>query len=151
MSGMKIFNHCIFLVFYNWIIFITIRSDTMYFKGVIAIGGLGKDVGIFGMLIIFLFIYIHQFYIKEYKLFLKEKTIIGIYLASPLFIIWFLMNLYLFSISRLLQRVNNIDYLILIYLLLCFLLVYFQYRILMKFEKIKNKKINDISDTKLKK
>lgn len=138
MSNIKSIGHSAFLILFNWIIFLTVKSDAMYFKGVIAVGGIGKDVGTFGILLFLFYLYIDQYFIKEYNLYLKNKKIIFLYFISPLFILWILMNFYLFSISKLLEYIDDLNYFILLYFILCFVLLYFQNRLIIKFEMIKN-------------
>ena len=139
MKKITLIGHCIFLIIYNWIILITIKSDTMYFKGVIPVEGIGRYAVTFILLLFIFYLYINQFYLNVYRFHIKEKSIIKIYFNSPLFVIWMLMNLYLLSIERLMYYVSNFKYFIFVYIILCGLLICFQKLLLIKLEKGKIK------------
>jgi len=139
MKKTTMIGHCIFLIIYNWIILITIKSDTMYFKGVIPVEGIGRYVVTFILLLFIFYLYINQFYLSVYRLYIQEKSIIKIYFNSPLFFIWMLMNLYILSIERLMYYISNFKYFIFLYVILCCLLIYFQNLLFIKLEKEKTK------------
>lgn len=122
------------MILFNWISFYIIKIDVLHFKGSIAIGGIGKEVVSYGFIVLILYTYIDNYYLDVYKEFLPRKYILYRYLISPLFITWLIMNLYLYFISYLKQFYdNNIVYMF-IYMILCMVLVSFQYSLLRNFQ-----------------
>lgn len=129
------------MILFNWISLYIIKIDVLHFKGSIAIGGIGKEVVSYGFIGLILYAYIDNSYLDVYKEYLPQEDILYRYLRSPLFITWLIMNLYLNFISYLKQFYdNNIVYMFL-YIILCMVLVLFQYNLLRNFQ-MKNKFIS---------
>ncbi len=136
MNKYKFLTHSFILILFNWIIFIINKSDTMYFKGSIPVSGLGKNIFSWGLIIFFLYFYINQYYVNEYKSVMTSKRIIIEYILSPLFILWCIMNtLLLYNIF--ISYYISFNVLLIIYAICCLALLYFQNKLLKKFEMIK--------------
>lgn len=142
MNKKVLFGHSIFLIILSISISAKFIVKTTSFKGML-IEGVSKYIFISFILIFLFYNYIRVFFFKKYELYIEEKQIYFHYLISPLFLTWIAMCIYLI-IGDKIEYIENFNQYVLIYSLLCLLLIYFQYKLFMKLEKIKNGKISEI-------
>lgn len=144
MNKKGLFGHSIFLIILSISISAKFIVKTTSFKGML-IEGLSKYIFISFFLIFLFYNYIRAFFFKKYESYIEAKQIYFNYLISPLFFTWITMCVYLI-IGDEIEYIDNFNQYVFIYSLLCLLLIYFQNRLLIKFEKMKNNKTVDLKN-----
>jgi hypothetical protein len=109
-------------------------SEVIYKGG--ASSGLGKNIFISSLTLILLYAYLEDLY-KNYSKNLEKKSIVYLFLFSPLFVIWISLALYVACLEIVL-RYLTLPVASIFYICLCLLLFYFQNRMLINLDVFKN-------------
>ena len=109
-------------------------SEVIYKGGVSS--GLGKNIFISSLTLLLFYAYLEDLY-KNYSKNLKMKSIVYLFLFSPLFVIWISLALYVACLEIVL-RYLTLPVASIFYISLCLLLFYFQNRMLINLDVFKN-------------